>query len=887
MQRIAALAKRFRVCLTNNCYDESPAGPGTGDSELARLSGMISIRRVGLTVGVSVIALSVAAPAQAQTQAAEDADDTEIVVTAQFREQKLQDTPLAITAVSAELIEARSATNLADVTKAAPSVVLRPSASAFGNSVSASIRGLGQGDFNPALEPGVGLYIDDVYYPRLTGANFDLLDVERVEVLRGPQGTLTGRNSEGGAIKFISRKPTGEGGYVSATYGSRNRVNLRASADFKLAENLFARLSGTLADQEGYVDVIDYGCAFPASGVPSLASGSDCELYKQGDVGYKAVKAIVRFNPTDALDIRISADYNKDVRNSSAEVLLYAGNDNPNVQTVNGLPLDNRFICGRFCNYTTTAQPGGAFIAGLIPPLNGLPLGTVNGQQKNKYEGWGVSGNIDYNLSDAVQLQSISAYREWDNSFTIDGDLSPARTQIGNNDLSHWFWSQEFRLNAELSDALQVTLGGYYSDEKTTYYTLQDIRYVSIGIGVPAAVCAAPPPPGPTGGFGGLPTQTCPIFPLQFIGNDPVRTKSKAVFGTAIFKATDALTLTGGFRYTKDSKDYTYFRFNLDGATINPFVDGVGAAYGAGYSGLDTLDLFGPAGTADTVTALTGRTASFRGSRWDYRFSLDYRFSPELLAYATTSTGYKAGGVGPRPFNAAQARPFGEEEVVSYELGIKTDLFDRKLRFNVSAYYNELKDAQLTLLSCPQFGGPGPCALPQNAGDATQKGVEFEVFFKPVEGLTFDAAASYIKYKFKCVDPQVVNNTTLPAGTCSSDPAVIAALADPAQGWQWNLGVQYEADLGGSGTLTPRLDVNRQNRLPGNVLRAGAGSPAELFGQVPGYTLANARLTWRNGAKDFDKYYFPSKFDLSGLAGSVLGNPGRSREWALSIKKKF
>lgn len=857
------------------------------------------IVRAGLAMGVALGALLAGAPAIAQeAQAVEEEGNAEIVVTAQFREQKLQDVPIAITAVDAALIESRSATSLADVTMAAPSVVLRPAATAFGNSISASIRGLGQGDFNPALEPGVGLYIDDVYYPRLTGANFDLLDVERVEVLRGPQGTLTGRNSEGGAIKFISRKPTGEGGYVSATYGSRNRINLRASADFKLADDLFARLSGTFADQGGYVDVIDYGCAFPASGIPTLAGGTKCNLYKQGDVGYKALKAIVRYNPTENLDISLSADYNKDSRNSGAEVLLNGANANPNTFTTNGTPFDNRFVCGRFCNYTTISQPGGAYIAGLIPPINGLPLGTVTGQQKNEYEGWGVSGNIDLGLSDAIQLQSITAYRAWDNSFTIDGDLSPARTQIGNNALNHWFWSQEFRINAEISDQLQATLGAYYSDEKTTYYTLQDIRYVSIG--VPAAVCAGPP-------FNGLATDTCPIYPLQFIGNDPVRTKSKAIFGTAIFKPTDALTFTGGFRHTKDSKDYTYFRYNLDGRTINAFVDPVGAVYGAGYSGPDTLNAIGENGapvsasTTDIVTSLTGRTAGFRGSRWDYRFTVDYRFSPEVLAYATTGTGYKAGGVGPRPFNAGQARQFGPEEVTSYEVGFKTDLFDRKLRFNVSAYYNELKNAQLTLLSCPQYnnGVGGPCALPQNAGDATIKGVEFEAFLTPVDGLTIDAAASYLKYKYKCVDPQVVNavTATILAGTCSSDPLVISKLADPAQGWQWNVGIQYEADLGGSGSLTPRLDVNHQNKLPGNVLRATPGSASDIYGRVPGYTLANARLTWKNADKDidislevtnlFDKYYFPSKFDLSNLAGSVLGTPGRPREWAISVKKKF
>ena len=138
-----------------------------------------------------------AAPAAAGAPAA-----GEIVVTAQFREQRLQDTPLAITAVNSAMLEARSQTNIAEVAAQAPSVSLKPQGAAFGPSLAASIRGVGQYDFNPALEPGVGLYVDDVYYATLTGAIFDLLDLDRVEILRGPQGTLAGKNSIGGAVKL-------------------------------------------------------------------------------------------------------------------------------------------------------------------------------------------------------------------------------------------------------------------------------------------------------------------------------------------------------------------------------------------------------------------------------------------------------------------------------------------------------------------------------------------------------------------------------------------------------------------------------------------------------------------------------------------------------------
>src|SRR5262245_16841629 len=203
----------------------------------------------------------------------------EVVVTAQYREEKLQDIPIAITAITSQQIEEQGAQKLADILNTAPSVVFRQQSAAFGNSVTAFIRGFGQADFDPAFEPGVGLYVDDVYYPRLTGANFDLLDVERIEVLRGPQGTLEGRNSEGGAIRFVTKKPTGDGGaYIEGAYGTRNLLRLRAATDIKLTDTLFARISGTYANQDGYVDVFNYDCAYPSPppAPPPTTGGTKC-----------------------------------------------------------------------------------------------------------------------------------------------------------------------------------------------------------------------------------------------------------------------------------------------------------------------------------------------------------------------------------------------------------------------------------------------------------------------------------------------------------------------------------------------------------------------------------------------------------------------------------
>ncbi|MXO66152.1 TonB-dependent receptor [Altericroceibacterium endophyticum] len=823
-----------------------------------------------------------ATPALAQSSGGNDDDiaqvdlSKEIVVTAQFREQALQDTPIAITAVTDALLEARSQTNIAEVANQAPSVALRPQTASFGPSISASIRGMGQYDFNPLVEPGVGLYIDDVYYPRLTGANFELLDVERVEILRGPQGTLTGRNSEGGAIKFISKRPDGTtGGFVSGTYGSRDRVNLRGAVQFPLTDTLAARFSGTYGRQDGYVQGYDYGCLFPDSGVPTTIGDSDCKTLDFGDVNYHAFRGAVRWQPSDRVDIMLSADYNVDDTNQTGEVLLYGDNSNPNVLAPGGLPLSNDFICGRYCNYTDFGYAADTWEAGIIPALQGLPVAETQIDNRSYFKGWGVALNAEFELSDSLALTSITAYREFKSVFSNDADASPARTNLTESYMDSNFFSQELRLNFEVNDMIEATVGGYYSDELTDNDSFTDIRYIAAG---------------------GL-----PLYPLQQRGYNPVSTTSKAVFGTVFIRPTPMMTITLGTRYTDEKKSVTLGRRTLDNSGVNPFVDPVGAAYGEGYSGPDTLDSDNDGDTTEIVTALNGYYGEYSGDRIDYRASVDYRFSESLLAYATISTGFKGGGIGPRPFNASQVQPFGPEELTAYEIGLKTDFLDGRARLNLSGYINKLSGAQLTLLSCPQFGGPGPCALPQNAGDATIKGFEAEFNLEPVDHFDINASMSYLDWNWDCVVPTVVDSTAAPGQGCSSDPIYTTRLAAPSRGsakWQWSIGAQYRVNLGTAGSLTPRVDVSYQGEQAGSNTEPLPGTPSEEFGTVPSYTLTNARLTWRNPDEDlevalevtnvFDEYYFSQVFDLTGAGGGfITGAPARPREWALSVKKKF
>jgi len=756
----------------------------------------------------------------APTQAADEGGIDEVVVTAQFRQQKLQDTPLAITAVDAALLESRNQTDLSQIAAQAPNVTLNAMGGAYGSSLGASIRGIGQFDFNPAYEPGVGMYIDDVYYATLTGGIFDLLDLERVEVLRGPQGTLTGRNSIGGAIKLFSKKPSQESeGNVEVTYGSRQRTDVRASGNFALSDTLSMRIAGVYKKQDGYVDQIDYGCAFPNNtlGIGARpSSGSNCVVDKLGGKGYAGLRGALRYN-TDNVDFVLSADYTHENRTNAGEVVTAI---NPARASTLGT-----FMCGKFCTYANFYAPGNN--SPLTPWAPG-PWGQVKDgyymPNHTEFDGWGGSANLTVNLSDSLSLQSITAFRHYRQTWGTDDDFTPGLDNIGQgyNDLSFRFFSQELRLNGKIGDNVDFTVGGFYSDQKSVYFTRQDIRYIAPGLN------------------------------FQFTGNDPVNAGSKAAFATVIGHPSDNLNVTAGLRYTKEDKDYTFVRLNYAG----------GANYFLG--------------------ALNGVKAVYKGDRLDWRVSADYRFSPELMAYVTVGTGFKGGGVTARPFDAAQALngSFDPETVTAYEVGVKTDLLDRRLRLNLSAFINDYKDIQLPLISCASLGSNAPCGARQNAGSGKIKGFEAELQASPVDGLDIDASLSHLTGSWSKIDPRVGNAILL------SDPIV-------SPKWKWSAGIQYKAELGDGGSITPRFDMSYTDKS--SVGRLFGGGPIEY---APSVSLANARVTWRNAKDDvsvafevqnlFDKYYHPFRFAaVYAFSGTIYSQVGRPREWAVTFKKSF
>lgn len=776
-------------------------------------------QQVSAAVRVSLGCVLLAGPAGALLAAEDELVLEEVVVTAQFRQQNLQQTPIAITAVNAEMLEARSQTSINEVAAQAPSVTLAPQGGAYGPSMAISLRGVGQSDFNPAYEPGVGIYVDDVYFPSLTGSIMDLLDLDRVEILRGPQGTLAGRNSIGGAVKLYSKLPDGSNtGNVQVTYGSRNRLDLRASGDFAITDTLFARLSGVSKAQDGYVERRDYGCLFPDSGIPAnMSYNTDCVLAREGEVNYEAARAILRWDNNGPVALTLIGDYTNDDRITTPTVLLSA---KPATD-----PGDGVF-------YTPSADVDpwgtGLGLADFVPPPGSYynygtytMVETANRPSRftagrSYYRSWGVSAQLDWDLSDALQLQSISAYRDSKSGFQNDNDLSPLNQQIGDGTQPFWIFTQEMRLNGS-AGALDWTLGGYYMDQRSWYPSYQDLRY------------------------------SLPVFQQD----DPIDADAKAVFGHVSLAATERATLLAGLRYTDENKRYQFSRRSPDGSP---------------HPSLGTLD---------------GVVGPYSGDKLDWRVGAQYQWTDTVMTYANVATGFKGGGVNPRPFYPEQAVGFDTESQTSYELGAKSEFLDRRLRLNAAVFYSDYEDIQTGATTCPpEYVVSGPvCSLTINAGTAEVKGVELETTLRPGGGWTLDAALSYIDFEYTAVSEAAQGGAIAVGNTAPYTPEL-----------KWSAGLQYVFALGGSQSLTPRFDVAFNDEVyttTSNLERSAIDS----------YTLANARLTWRDEARGweaalevtnlFDEYYIRTIYDAFDRGHLVSGSPGRPREWALSVRKRF
>ncbi|VVS97633.1 TonB-dependent receptor [Erythrobacter sp. EC-HK427] len=592
------------------------------------------------STAAALVLTAFATPAYAQVAEGDpEAEDTvsggRIVVTARRRDENLVDVPIAVTAFGAEELARRGSSDITDIAQITPNTTLEESRGT-NSTLSAFIRGIGQQDPVSGFEQGVGIYLDDVYLNRPQAAVLDIYDIERIEVLRGPQGTLYGRNTIGGAVKYVTRELPDEFTLSArATYGS------------------FDRAEGVVSVSAPLADPVRIGAS-----VARLSRGGFGENLTTGEDNYNkdiwAARGTLEIGGGgEPVFVRISGDYTHDRSNARGGHRLIPG-------ALSGAPvLDNVFDTR----------------GGLVDPVQDV-------------EAWGIAANIRFDLSDALTLRSISAYRADESASPIDFDALPAVDLDVPAFYSNEQLSQEVQLLWDDGGPFTGLMGAYYLDARAD--TQFDVRLFTTFAGFTAFTQAN------------------------------VDTQTFAVFGDFSYDITDQLSLSVGGRYTWDERTADILRQNYLGGG-SPVFGGAGIAFGApstNFEGSEEFNKFTP------------------------RVSLSFQPTPDHNIYASFSQGFKGGGFDPRGVgvNAPAATPgaptddeiadflsFAPESVDSYELGYKGDLLDGDLYIAVAAFYADYTDVQIPgSVACNVGGIQTFCGVVSNAGAAEFYGLEFE-----------------------------------------------------------------------------------------------------------------------------------------------------------------
>lgn len=708
----------------------------------------------------------------------------EIIVTARKREESLQDAPIAVSAFSGEALDFRGVTDLERLDQFTPNLVLNeaPTNSNVTNAA-VFIRGIGQNDFVPVIDPGVGIYVDGVYLGRSVGAVLDLVDLERIEVLRGPQGTLFGRNTIGGAISMTSKQPDEEfGGKVDLKVGTDAMVKARGSVNVPLADNLFGRFSLATFQQDGYVKRVFDG-------------------KKLGDQDVFAARGSVRWQPTADLDITLSGDYSRERENGSPSVTTGIQPMNVGLATGGGpsMTLAANTIAAQLANGGPPSFVGGAFFDVTQPlPFQFLaceqPANFNNpfcynsryiddGGKKYNYgtdpseqelDVWGFSGVVEWDITDKLAVKSITALRGFDGYFAGDQDGSPVRVSYLIDIYEHEQISQEVQLlGSSFQDRLDWIAGFYYFDEEGK--NINPVRFSQVY--------------------------------LQSGGE--YEADSWAVFGQGTWHINDRLDLTVGLRYTEDQRDYLPDQF-IEVLPIGP------------------LPVFCPPGQMQRVCTVGDRALPFESVSHSTEelvpmANLAYQWNDQLMTYFTYSEGFKSGGFTQRIFPPEPSLPsFNPEFVTSYEVGLKFEGWDNRMRLNLAGFFTDYEDLQL-LVADPTRVGP----FVSNAGDAEIWGMEVEWFANPAEGWFITGSVGLID----------ADRTRLGGGV---QGLTLDSRFEHISKWTANAQLYKEFPMGEWGYLTPRVEWSYRSKHgtnANNVPRDGAPTLA-------GGPFANAPLSF-------------------------------------------
>jgi len=627
-----------------------------------------------LLLSTILVPLSLASvQAQAQTQEAPAANGAQtgglddIVVTSQRRQEKLQDVPVTVTAFNDAMLERLNVQDAISTSKFVPGMVSQHNAG-LASANAYYLRGLGNSQSTPTFDAPVTTYVDDIYVARQNANNYAFFDTERVEVLRGPQGTLFGRNTTGGAIAVIMRKPSDTAGMkMELSGGSYDRYTVKATADLPITPQILTKLSGYAVQDRGYLKNITTG------------------EWLNGESSY-GVRGDVRLLPTDRLTIDVAAEY---TRNSGT----YAGlrnvpGANPYVATATTRPVFYESASG----LTSTSCNGS----------NAQNLLSSQAGNCNLSENIAVSANVNYAL-DNGSLTYIFGYRHLDQGYISEYNGSAVNKYAGyiiTDNGTHEQWSHELKYNTDLlDDRVHLVTGLYYLKEKS------DDRQTSFSGGTTA-------------------------FRLIQDQHLLPQTETGAFYAQADFDVTDQLTLTAGGRYTIETKKVGYLAseefpgFGYDSADV--------AAFGIPLK--RTYRKFTP------------------------RVAVNYKINPDVMVFASATNGFKSGGWNGGTASPANAVLFDPEKTWSFEGGIKSELFGRKLRFNATGYFARTKDLQVTAAVNSPITGT-IAQLPFNAGTFEAYGIEIESTAK-FGNLSLFANPSFMHGEYTYIVPTSTTLTT-------------------------------------------------------------------------------------------------------------------------------
>ena len=743
----------------------------------------------------------------------------EVIVTAQKREQNLQDIPIAITAFSAREMEISGVSTITDLEKSTPNTQMRESRGT-NSTLTAFIRGIGQQDPLWGFEPGVGIYVDDVYFARPQAAVLDVFDVDRVEVLRGPQGTLYGKNTIGGAVKYVTKGIQGDAqGKIRATVGRFGQKEIMVSGNAPIIEDkLFIGAAINKLRRDGYgTQYKDYDSA-------TGTFGRTEENYNKDVV---AARISLEFLPIENLSIKLSYDDTDD---------------------------DSNNRCGSRFATNTVPGPNGEFFNALSNPYDSQCGMT----EKSNVESEGYSLVANYEINEELSIKYIYADREGNTETFIDFDGTP----LDSFDVPAFYKDEQetHELQVNYTGDIFSLVGGIYYYEGNAAGAF-DALFGQFSTGV----------------------LTGSQFSNAVFGD--VDTESTAYYINGDINVTDRLTITAGVRYTKDEK----------AASVNrQFVITSNSIVGTTTQGSGLT--FGNAAN-DTVLAIRtdfGKDqANDEWSETSPSLKVSWDLTDNAMIYAGWAKGFKSGGFDMRADAAVEPNAvngYDPETVDTYEIGLKAQLFDDRLRFNITAFQSDFEDMQVTV----QAPAPAPAFFSStvvNAGEAEIEGIELEATAQVTENLSAKLVLGYLNAEFIEVNDAVFGNV---AEHYSDGMGGIVEPWEMQNSPDWNgqFSLNYSADLGGAGSviLTTALSYRDETRM--------FDQTSSILDQKA-YALWDMGAIWRSADDHWsvalhikninDKRYRTGGYNFPATAfeDAIVGFYGAPRTWSATVAYEF